>query len=198
MEKPTKKYETLIMTAYQQFALHGYEKTTIDDILKASSISKGLFYHHFANKNELFVSLYTQAAKEIMEKTLAIFEEENMDLISFAKKYMQMQFSLSKKTPYLFAFLKRAEGEKIKEIQEVMEHVLSQRHKWMSERLDWQCLQKGVTKDQAISLLTWVAEGFTNELLEKGEMFTEENYLSCCAYLDMITGSILEKGEEQL
>lgn len=54
MEKPTKKYETLIRTAYQQFALHGYEKTTIDDILKASNISKGLFYHHFANKNELF------------------------------------------------------------------------------------------------------------------------------------------------
>ena len=52
MEKPTKKYETLIRTAYQQFALHGYEKTTIDDILKASNISKGLFYHHFANKGD--------------------------------------------------------------------------------------------------------------------------------------------------
>ena len=117
-------------------------------------------------------------------------------MISFAKKYMQMQFFLSQRTPYLFSFLKRAEGEKIEEIQEVMEHVLSQRHQWMTERLDWQCLRKGVTKEQAISLVTWVAEGFTNELLEKGECFAEENYLSFCAYLDIMAESILEKRGE--
>ena len=77
-----------------------------------------------------------------------------------------------------------------------MEHVLSQRHQWMTERLDWQCLRKGVTKEQAISLVTWVAEGFTNELLEKGECFAEENYLSFCAYLDIMAESILEKRGE--
>lgn len=196
MDKPTKKYEALIATAYQQFALHGYEKTTIDDIIKVSGISKGLFYHHFANKKELFVFLYTQAAREIAEKIREIFETQNMDLTAFAKRYMQMQFSLSQKTPYLFAFLKRAEGEKIEEIQEVMEHVLAQRYQWMIERLDWQCLRRGVTKEQAISLITWVAEGFTNELLEKGEFFEEENYLAFCAYLDMMTASILEKRGE--
>lgn len=196
MEKPTKKYETLIMTAYQQFALHGYEKTTIDDILKASGISKGLFYHHFANKNELFVSLYTQAAREITEKTLEIFAAENMDLISFAKKYMRMQFSLSQKIPYLFTFLKRAEGEKIEEIQEVMEDVLYQRHQWIWERLDWHCLRKELAKEQAISLVTWIAEGFTNELLEKGAHFTEENYEIFCIYLDVMAESILAKKGE--
>lgn len=196
MEKPTKKYETLIMTAYQQFALHGYEKTTIDDILKVSGISKGLFYHHFANKNELFVSLYTQAAKEITEKTLEIFESENMDLTSFAKKYMQMQFSLSKKTPYLFTFLKRAESEKIGDIQEILKHVLVHRHRLIMERLDWHCLQKGVTKEQAISLVTWVAEGFTNEVLEKRGFFAEEDYPTFCAYLDIMSESILEKRGE--
>ena len=196
MEKPTKKYKILIRTAYQQFALHGYEKTTIDDILKVSGISKGLFYHHFANKNELFVALYAKAAQEITEKTLEIFEAENMDLISFAKKYMQMQFSLSQKIPYLFTFLKRAESEKIEEIQDTMEYVLSQRHQWMIERLDWQCLRKGVTKEQAISLATWIAEGFTNELLEKGACFTEKNYEVFCTYLDVMAESILAKRGE--
>lgn len=198
MEKPTKKYEALIATAYQQFALHGYEKTTIDDIIKVSGISKGLFYHHFTNKKELFVSLYTRSAREISEKIREIFEKENMDLIFFAKRYMKMQFSLSQKIPYLCSFLKRAEGEKLEEIQAVMEHVLSQRHQWMIERLDWRCLREGVTKEQAISLITWVAEGFTNELLEKGECFAEENYTTFCDYLDMMTESILQKKGEPL
>ena len=68
MEKPTKKYETLIRTAYQQFALHGYEKTTIDDILKASNISKGLFYHHFANKHRQQRRLRKKPLKFLKQK----------------------------------------------------------------------------------------------------------------------------------
>ncbi|WP_394266249.1 hypothetical protein [Anaerotignum sp.] len=92
--------------------------------------------------------------------------------------------------------MKRAEGEKIEEIQEVMEYVLTQRYAWMVERLDWRCLRKGVTKEQAISLVTWIAEGFTNELLEKGDFYAEENYPIFCAYLDIMTESILEKKGE--
>ena len=196
MKKPTRKYELLIATAYHQFALFGYEKTSIEDILKASGISKGLFYHHFANKKELFVFLYTQAAEDITKKSLEIFQTEDMDLILFAKKYMQMQFSLSQKNPYLFPFLKRAEGEKIKEIQDIMEYVLLHRHTWMLERLDWRYLRKDVTKEQSISLITWIAEGFTNELLEKEAFFSKENEATFCAYLDVVKKSLLkEKGE---
>ena len=197
MEKPTKKYAMLIAAAYRLFAVHGYEKTTVDEILKESGISKGLFYHHFANKKELFLFLYLQAAKEISEKTLAIFQGERMDLLIFAKEYMKMQFSLSQETPYLFLFLKRAEGENLLEIHGMMQHVLLHRHRWMMEQLDWNTLQEGVTKEQAISLVTWLAEGFTNEILEKEECFGEQTYQAFCVYLELIAKSIFVKKEHE-
>jgi AcrR family transcriptional regulator len=40
--------------AKEIFKLYGYKKTTMDDIAKACHKSKGLLYHHFSSKEEIF------------------------------------------------------------------------------------------------------------------------------------------------
>ena len=39
------------------FYQNGYYNTSIDDILKALSLSKGAFYYHFQSKEDFFVSI---------------------------------------------------------------------------------------------------------------------------------------------
>ncbi len=43
--------------ALRQFAIHGYEATSVDDICAAAQVSKGAFYHHFESKHALFLCL---------------------------------------------------------------------------------------------------------------------------------------------
>ncbi len=47
----------LLDAALRQFAIHGYEATSVDDICAAAQVSKGAFYHHFESKHALFLCL---------------------------------------------------------------------------------------------------------------------------------------------
>lgn len=52
---PLKRKE-LLTIAESIFLEKGYEQASIDDILKASGISKGAFYHYFRSKEEVLVA----------------------------------------------------------------------------------------------------------------------------------------------
>ena len=56
MKQEIKSKETqdlIINTSFELFYEKGYNATSIPDIMKKTSLSKGAFYHHFKNKNEI-------------------------------------------------------------------------------------------------------------------------------------------------
>ncbi|MDA8589327.1 TetR/AcrR family transcriptional regulator [Flavobacteriaceae bacterium] len=56
MKQEIKSRETqdlIINTSFELFYEKGYNATSIPDIMKKTSLSKGAFYHHFKNKNEI-------------------------------------------------------------------------------------------------------------------------------------------------
>lgn len=63
--------EQIIAAARTLFASKGYGATVIDDIAAMAGISKGLIYHYFPGKEELFVAL----VQRTMQGALALLEE---------------------------------------------------------------------------------------------------------------------------
>ena len=63
MRKGTEKRQNLLDTAEKLFCQQGYEKTSVQDILDATSMSKGGFYHHFASKDEVMTALCSRRAE---------------------------------------------------------------------------------------------------------------------------------------
>ena len=56
MKQDLKSKETqnlIINTSFELFYEKGYNATSIPDIMKETSLSKGAFYHHFKNKHEI-------------------------------------------------------------------------------------------------------------------------------------------------
>ncbi|BAZ94178.1 TetR family transcriptional regulator [Thiohalobacter sp. COW1] len=43
----------ILESAYQEVYRHGYQGTRLDDVLKATGLTKGALYHHFPNKQAL-------------------------------------------------------------------------------------------------------------------------------------------------
>jgi AcrR family transcriptional regulator len=56
MAKPATR-ERILDAALSVFAGQGYHRATVDDIVRASGTSKGAVYHHFPNKEALFLAL---------------------------------------------------------------------------------------------------------------------------------------------
>jgi AcrR family transcriptional regulator len=50
----------ILFESFKQFLSQGYSKVSINDLVKASGLSKGAFYYHFNSKEELFYEAITK------------------------------------------------------------------------------------------------------------------------------------------
>ena len=54
---PEQTIERILDTAAQLFFQKGYDKTTLQDIIDATGLSKGAIYHHFASKEAILIAV---------------------------------------------------------------------------------------------------------------------------------------------
>jgi len=73
MEKNLKRRTTrhrLQVTGLELFYRHGYYNTSIDDILRELSLSKGAFYYHFQSKEDFFIGIVQNLLVQKVYSTL--------------------------------------------------------------------------------------------------------------------------------
>lgn len=66
----------ILQAAFEAFAEKGYSKTSMDDIVKRSGLSKGTLYWHFKNKQELFLATVEMVMQEWDEQLAQLAEAE--------------------------------------------------------------------------------------------------------------------------
>lgn len=69
--------EQIIKKTIELFQKQGYENTSVASICKACNITKGTFYYHFANKDEITFAFYENLFQNYSEVVTALFEIEN-------------------------------------------------------------------------------------------------------------------------
>jgi AcrR family transcriptional regulator len=88
MEKSIKRMATMHkmqVTGLELFYKQGYYNTSVDDILKKLSLSKGAFYYHFKSKEDFFISiLQSLVVKKVYSMLIEPIEghDNPIDLIS--------------------------------------------------------------------------------------------------------------------
>lgn len=96
-EKKFKNSEKLIKSALLEFGKNGYEEASLNNILKASDISKGTFYYHFKNKEELYFYLFDI----LFHKKLKFFRDNldekiyEKDIFSILKEFCRISFEFA-------------------------------------------------------------------------------------------------------
>lgn len=69
--------QEILLTAAEVFVKKGVDATSIDEVARAMSSTKGLVYHHFRSKNDLLFSVYAKAMEvffEAIEPLMAVEE----------------------------------------------------------------------------------------------------------------------------
>lgn len=88
MQKRSEETRKRILTsAAQLFSENGYDRTGVDQICSTAGISKGAFYHHFPEKNTVFVVLMEEWINNIqnrMKDVLSKSENVPSGLVSIA------------------------------------------------------------------------------------------------------------------
>lgn len=61
----------LIATARELFAERGYAAVGTEEIVRATGVTRGALYHHFAGKRELFEAVYEDVERQLVERIAA-------------------------------------------------------------------------------------------------------------------------------
>lgn len=62
--------EAVLTAALRLMHVHGYNGTSLDDVLRESGVGKGNFYYHFRSKEELGYAILEQIVSTFVEQTL--------------------------------------------------------------------------------------------------------------------------------
>lgn len=86
--------QRILDVAVSLFIHYGYDKTTIGDIAREASVSKGTIYQHFDNKESLFEELLTREMQSYGEVWLDILEADP-DGGTLAGMYKAMLYAMN-------------------------------------------------------------------------------------------------------
>lgn len=86
----------LIEAAYKVLAEKGYENSSVKDIAREAGVSPGLVHYHFANKEDLLVSVVKEAANEYCQQMRHLRETVAEDKLADAALAESMERTKSK------------------------------------------------------------------------------------------------------
>ncbi len=142
----------------------GYDKASTDAIVKAAGVSKGLLFHHFGSKKELFFCAYEYAIGLVIAEFYDLVNLEQRDILERWRQIALLKMDLMREHPMIFAFIASAsfpDGGKVKE------SVLRQRQKLEAELypnlfydVDRSLFREDVDVDTAIHVILYTIEGY--------------------------------------
>lgn len=89
----------IVESAFSEFNLRGYDKTSMDSICQRGSISKGIIYHYFKSKKDL----YLHCVKHCFDTLIAYIESEKLpfhgEIGAFYDDYFDLRIKFFKEHP---------------------------------------------------------------------------------------------------
>src|SRR5689334_10278576 len=82
VKAPAIRRAELLDCAQGLFLTRGYERTTINDVISATGLSKGAFYHHYRSKEDLLEAIAARFAGEAFNFTAALQADTALDALS--------------------------------------------------------------------------------------------------------------------
>lgn len=93
-ERQKKSKEKILQAAITEFSASGYDKVTMENICTRHGISKGMMYHYYSGKDDLFLlcvqNMY-QMMKQYLEENMA--ELEKKDALHALKEFWMLRES---------------------------------------------------------------------------------------------------------
>lgn len=81
LKPPAVRRAELIDCAQALFLRKGYERTTINDVIAATGLSKGAFYHHFRAKEDLLEAIAARFARQSLDTAAAVRADASLNAL---------------------------------------------------------------------------------------------------------------------
>lgn len=100
----SEKRDRIINSAIEEFSTYPFNKASTNTIVKNAGISKGLLFHYFGNKKELYDYISKFVVEKLFNEVSGRIDWENTDIFERIKQIALVKIELSAVYPQLFTF----------------------------------------------------------------------------------------------
>jgi AcrR family transcriptional regulator len=183
------KRERIINAGMNEF-LNGFKKASTDVIVRAAGISKGLLFHYFGTKENLYDFLIDYAINTVQAEYLDLLNVNQTDIFESIWQMSLLKRDVSLRFPMIFDFLIRVyldqkdcpAKEHLKRFQEMQ----AQRFSIIYSNCDKSLFRDDVDPEKVVSIVQWALHGWAetktsaithgnvNEVMENYDTYLDE------------------------
>ncbi len=179
------KVHKIINAAFEVFTKNDLDKASTNNVVKLAGISRGLLYHYFKDKQDLFDFLVYFSIKAIaidMEKRI---DWEDSDFMNRMRQAILLKFETMNKYPYIIDFFDKYSYQLTRTVvrKHTEEIAPGIRAKFYTYNVDFSLVREGIDIEKMINVikltLGGLARGYwdkaktNNELFELGKLLEE-------------------------
>ena len=188
---PKERKDLIRNSAMLEFGESTFQKTSADAIAKRAGVSKGLLFHYFKDKRELYLYLYDYALKVCLRKFFAqIYALAETDFFALLELGHQTKMEMVRRHPGLFRFVMRTYYERdsvlTPKLRQGLDDLMEQATEEFIRRVDVWKFKEGADPRQVIRLLTLMSEGMLARTGASTAQEIEALYQEYLAYADML------------
>lgn len=167
------KKEKIINAAIEEFALYPYDKASTNNIVKKADISKGLLFHYFGNKRDLYEKLTEFVINKLFHEIVSQIDWEETDIFERIKALVIVKMKIGQSYPKMFDFIvKVLTDQKANSIDDVArfyeKHGISFQNLLndvYTKNIDFSLFRDSETIDKSINIIRWTMEKYAIESL---------------------------------
>lgn len=174
-----KKRKSILDAAIAEFS-KGYTNASTDTIVKEAGVSKGLLFHHFGSKKELFLQAYQYALETVMHEFYNLINLNQRDILERWRQIALLKMDLMQKHPTIFTFIAHASFPDSEEVQsEIAKQISNFTHDTYPKLfydVDRSLFRENIDIDTAIQVIMYTMESYAHG--EADSQKTSEDYYS--------------------
>jgi AcrR family transcriptional regulator len=102
---PIEKRDMIFQAVLKEFTQHTYDKASTNQIIRDAGISKGLLFHYFKSKKELYLATYDQCTSVFWKLIEPHFTDLSADYFERLLYISRVKLQMFEKEPLIYAFI---------------------------------------------------------------------------------------------
>jgi TetR/AcrR family transcriptional regulator len=168
------KQNRIINAAIKEFAEKGYSNASTNEIVKEAGISKGLLFHYFQNKKQLFFFLFDSCVELITDDFYKKIDLSETDFFQRIRQSVLIKMELLAQYPDLFKFVEKAYMDDAADIQAEMQKKIRELNHInigkIYEGIDVSKFRDDIDIQKIFKIITWTFEKLSDEELYKAKL----------------------------
>ncbi len=183
------KQDRIINASLKIFAEEGYRHCSTDDVVREAGISKGLLFHYFGSKMNLYEFLYNYSVRFISLELKTVLTEGEKDYFNIMLEQEQARRNVLKSYPYMLKFINRSrteDDEDAIDITSALREELQALSDDMLSRVDSGLFRKEADPAQVHTMLQATLTGIMNDQLQTSSFNADHYYKDGTSYINML------------